>query len=219
MLEGVAHAIVDLVKQYGYIVIFVFMFLETSMVFPLVPSEIVVPSTAYILVHGPVDLVVFVLAATAGATVGSLFAYYVFGETSHFVLERYGEYVRVSDAEVDRAQRWFHYWGESSVFWGRLLPILRSIISIPAGFAEMAVGKFAVYSATGSGIFTAAVAVLVYYLDTSEGPLQFIIARTWKILLTYPVVIVSVCVGIVILGLIAWKKYGRQLTSYVMADI
>ena len=219
MLEEVANTVVDLVGTYGFLVIFVFMFLESSMVFPLIPSEIVVPGTAAILVDGPVSFAVFVLAATAGSTIGCVFAYYVFGETSHFALERYGEYIRVSDAEVDQAQRWFNRWGESSVFWARFLPIVRSIISIPAGFAEMALGKFVVYSATGSLLFTASVAALVYYIGTSEGPLQFLIAWGWETLLAYPIIVVVGIVIIALLALVGWRKYGRKWTTQMMIDV
>jgi membrane protein DedA with SNARE-associated domain len=210
MLEGIAHTVINLVEKYGFIVVFLFMFLESSMLFPLLPSELVVPSTAAVLVISPFTFVLFVLTATAGATIGSLFAYYVFGGTSQFALERYGEYVRVSDAEIDRAQRWFHRWGESSVFWGRFLPFLRSLISIPAGFAEMATGKFVVYSASGSLIFTAGVAALVYYIGTSEGPLHFLITRLWEVLLAYPLLAV---IGITIIAafvLLGWRKYEQK---------
>lgn len=161
MLEGIVDAILAFVAQYGYVALFVFMFCETSMTFPFGPSEIVVPVAAALLVSGPASFVAFVVVATAGATIGSVFAYYVFGTTSHEALDRYGDHVHVSDREVDRASYWFRRWGESSVFWGRLLPFLRSLISIPAGFAGMDVRKFTVYSAAGSALFTTTVAALV----------------------------------------------------------
>ncbi|MGQ5515879.1 DedA family protein [Halococcus saccharolyticus] len=151
----------DLVARYGLLALFVFMFLETSLLFPFIPSELVVPVAAATLVDGPASFAAFVLAATAGATVGSLFAYYVFDAAHQPVIDRYGNYVRVSDDDLVRARRWFRRYGESSVFWGRLLPVLRSVISIPAGIARMHAGKFAAYSGIGSGLFAAGVAALV----------------------------------------------------------
>jgi membrane protein DedA with SNARE-associated domain len=210
MLDGIAHTVIGLVEKYGFIVVFLFMFLESSMLFPLLPSELVLPSTAAVLVTNPLTFGLFVLTATAGATTGSLFAYYVFGGTSHVALEHYGEYVRVSDAEIDRAQRWFHHWGESSVFWGRFLPILRSVISIPAGFAEMAAGKFVVYSASGSLIFTAGVAALVYYIGTSEDPFHFLITRLWEVLLADPLIAVIGSAIIAAFVLLGWWKYEQK---------
>jgi membrane protein DedA with SNARE-associated domain len=90
-----------------------------------------------------------------------LFLYFVFDTAHQPVIDRYGGYVSVSTDDVERASGWFRRWGESSVFWGRLLPVLRSIISIPAGIAGMGVGKFTVYSAGGSGLFATGVAGLV----------------------------------------------------------
>lgn len=154
---------IDLLVQYGFLALFLFTFFETSMTFPLLPSELVVPAAAALLIGTPATFVAFVLAAAAGGTVGSLFAYYVFGTASSRLLDRFGEYVRVSDRDVERGQRWFRRWGESAVLWGRFLPVLRSAISIPAGFAGMNVGKFAVYSGTGTGSFAAIVAALVVF--------------------------------------------------------
>ena len=163
---GLTQTFLDFMAQYGYLAVFVFMFLETSMMFPFAPSEVVVPFAAGVLVHDPVTVVAFSLAAAAGATVGSLFAYYLFGILGERALDRYGRYVHVSAEDVERGQRWFRRWGESSVFWGRLLPVLRSTISIPAGLARMRVGKFALYSATGAFAFNVGVAWLVYYRKT-----------------------------------------------------
>lgn len=161
MFEWLTDALLAFLTQYGYLAFFLFMFGESSMVFPFIPSEIVVPAAAGLLVTGPASFCAFVLVGAAGATLGSLFAYYVFGTTSHDALDRYGRYIRVSERDVDRARYWFQRWGESTVFWGRLLPVARSLISIPAGFAGMNSRKFIAYSAAGSALFVAAVAVLV----------------------------------------------------------
>jgi membrane protein DedA with SNARE-associated domain len=157
------RALLAFIEQYGYLGVFVFMFLETSLLFPFLPSEVVVPVAAALLVETPADVVLFAAVSAAGATTGSLVAYYAFGRTGAAVIERYGRYVRVSPAEIDRSQRWFRRWGESTVFWGRLLPVVRSLISIPAGFARMPVERFVLYTAAGSFLFNLAVAALVYY--------------------------------------------------------
>jgi membrane protein DedA with SNARE-associated domain len=177
MAEGLTGIGLDLVVQYGYLALFVFMFLETSMLFPLLPSEITVPFAAAVLVVGPASFGLFVLAATAGATVGSVVAYYLFAATGDRALARYRDRLRVSDERIERSRRWFRRWGEGSVFWGRLLPVARSIISIPAGFARMDLRRFTAYSAGGSGCFAAGVAALVYRLDISHGPVGFLAAR------------------------------------------
>lgn len=136
-------------SRYGYLALLLFVFAETSLLFPFLPSELVMPAAAAVLVTGSVSALAFVGVAALGTVAGSLFAYYVFGAGSSRVVDRFGSYVRVSEPEIERAQRWFGRWGESSVFWGRLLPGLRSVISIPAGFARMNVVKFLLYSGTG----------------------------------------------------------------------
>lgn len=155
--------ITPLIHQYGFFVLFMFMFFETSMTFPFIPSEIVVPVAAAVLVSSLLSpsFVLFVLVSAAGAIVGSLFAYYVSDAASHWLLARYGPSIHISEEDAARAERWFRHYGESTVFWCRFLPVVRSIISIPAGIAEMHKGKFAVYSGAGSGLFAALVAAFV----------------------------------------------------------
>ncbi|EMA49880.1 DedA family protein [Halococcus salifodinae] len=163
MLVGIPieETATTLLAQYGLLALFVFMFLETSLLFPFVPSELVLPVGAAAIVSTPASFLAFVLVVAAGGTAGSLFAYYVFDAAHQPLVDRYGAYVRVSESDLSRARRWFRRYGESSVFWGRLLPVVRSVISIPAGVAGMHVGTFALYSAVGSGLFATGIAALV----------------------------------------------------------
>lgn len=158
---GLAETVTTILTQYGYLAVLLFVFAETSMLFPFLPSELVVPAAAVLLVSGPLSFVAFVCVTIVGATLGSLFAYYAFGSGSSRLVDRFGSRIQVSESEIERSRRWFRRWGEFSVFWGRLLPGFRSLISIPAGFAGMDVRKFALYSGTGNGVFAAGVAGLV----------------------------------------------------------
>ena len=173
VLEGTVTA---LVSQYGFVALFVFLFFETSMTFPFVPSELVVPFGAALLVTSPATFLALVLAAAAGGTLGSLFAYYVFDAAHQPIIDRYGAYIHVSETDVERAGYWFRRWGESAVLWGRLLPVVRSVISIPAGIAGMHAGKFAIYSGMGTGLFAAGVAALI---ATSREALPFQLLIRW----------------------------------------
>ena len=150
----------DLLVRYGYLAVFCFTFLESSLLFPLLPSEVVLPLAAVLLVSGPASLAAFALAATAGVAVGSVVAYYLFGRGGEEVLERYGPLVRVSDRELRWAKETFRRYGEWSVFWGRLLPFLRSVVSVPAGFASMDLARFTAYSVGGGLVFNLAVGAL-----------------------------------------------------------
>lgn len=208
---ALTQTILHLLTQYGYLGLFVFMFLETSMIFPLLPSELVIPFAAGVLVTDIPSLALFALVAAAGATIGSLFTYHVFGTTSATVAERYGQYVRVSEDEIDRSRRWFRRWGESSVLWGRFLPILRSIISIPAGFTEMNQRRFAAYSFVGAFLFNIGVGTLVYY-GKEQSLYSIVLDATLSIvtagidhLVAHPVL---TFIGLCILGsIITWNQY------------
>ncbi|WP_232686779.1 DedA family protein [Halobacterium zhouii] len=212
MLGGLTQAAVEFLTRYGYLALFVFAFLETSMVFPLLPSELVLPVAAGLLVHGPVTLVAFALVAAGGATAGSLFAYVVFGTAGVRAADRYGAYVRVSQTDIERSRRWFQRWGETAVLWGRLLPVLRSVISIPAGFARMNRATFAAYSAVGSLLFALGVGAVVYY-----GRQRSVYSFVWVALpdwLTAPLaaspVLAVLLGGLVLVALGVGWRYARR---------
>ncbi|MFC4359962.1 DedA family protein [Halobium salinum] len=163
MFEGLLDVTYGLVRQYGYIAVFVFLFLETSMLFPFLPSELVVPFAAGVVVTGVTSMLGFGVAAGAGAVVGGYVAYYAFGGGTSRLLDRAKRLLHVEDAETERATKWFEKYGEHSVLWGRLLPFLRSVISIPAGMAGMDRLKFGVYTGVGAFVFNTAVAAVVFY--------------------------------------------------------
>ncbi|WP_458189287.1 DedA family protein [Haladaptatus sp. NG-WS-4] len=160
-MNGFTETALSLVDQYGFFAVFVFAFLESSMLFPFLPSELVVPSAAGLLIDSPLGFALFVFSMTLGTTVGALVPYVV-GREGNDALDRYGRYLHVSEDDTDRARRWFKRWGEHSVLWGRFLPVLRSVISIPAGFAEMRLRRFVVFTTVGAFSFNATVAGLVY---------------------------------------------------------
>lgn len=174
-LDGLAQVAREFMRQYGYLAVFAFTFLETSLLFPLLPSEVVLPFAASLLVSDPVSFVLFVVASTAGVTVGSVVAYHIFGRGGEEVVERFGPLLRVSDREIRWSKRWFRRWGESAVLWGRLLPVLRSAISIPAGFASMDRRRFTAYSAIGGLLFNSLVGAAALYGE--EGVYQFLAGR------------------------------------------
>ena len=160
MFEFLADPALAFVRRYGYLALFAFAFLETSMLFPFLPSEVVVPAAAAVLVSGTVGVATFAAVAAAGTVAGSLVAYAA-GRRGYDVLD--SRVVFVSEDDLTRGRNWFRRWGEGSVLWGRFLPFLRSVISLPAGFAEMGRAKFAAYSGVGGFAFNAAVAGVVVY--------------------------------------------------------
>lgn len=157
------RVLLDSLRLYGPLVLCLFTFLETSMLFPLLPSEVVVPAAAALLVTDVPSFLVFVLAATVGGTVGALVPFYVFYDTRVGERGWIRDRIDVSEERIERGQSWFRRWGQSSVLWGRFLPVLRSVISIPAGLANMDPLRFGAYTAVGTAGFYAAGGALVYY--------------------------------------------------------
>jgi len=170
-------AVVAFVQQYGYVALFVFIALETAWIIHFVPSEIVIPIAALGLVSDPLSFAVFVTIMTVGAVLGSVLAYYLFGRYGDSVLQRYGHVLRVPESELDRSKRWFRRYGEGFLLWGRLVPVLRTPISIPAGYAETPMSKFLAYSTVGWGLYNTALVALVYSEGGSKSPLE--VAVTW----------------------------------------
>ncbi|MFB6129954.1 MAG: DedA family protein [Salinigranum sp.] len=175
MFEWLVHAVLGFVDRYGYAAVFVYMILETAFILHFVPSEVVVPFAASQLVHDPVSFVLFVVDSTAGATVGSYVAYELFGRYGERVLERYGHVIHVTEHDIERSQAVFIRYGESSVFWARMFPLLRALISIPAGLADMELRRFVLYSAAGAALFNTGLTYLVYTGSGTTSPLGVVL--------------------------------------------
>lgn len=201
----------ELLVRYGYLGVFVFTFLETSLLFPFLPSELVVPAIAGAVVGSASGLVVFAATGAAGGTVGGLFAYHAFGRKGASATESYGDYVRVSQTDVDRGRRLFNRWGAHAVLWGRFLPFVRSAVSVPAGFARMDVPRFAAYTAVGTFLFDLAVGGLVLYGRRRAERVGFsdVVARTVEVATEFVAVRPAAAVAVVTvvavgLGLRRW---------------
>lgn len=132
----------------GYLGLVVAMAIESACI-PL-PSEIVLPMAGWMVARGEWDLWLATLAATAGNTLGSTAAYWVGAWGGRPLLLRYGRYVLISPHDIALADYWFAKYGEGTVFFSRLLPIVRTFISLPAGVARMNFIKFLIYSTLGA---------------------------------------------------------------------
>ena len=150
--------VTDVIEALGYAGVAVLVALEN--VFPPIPSEVILPLAGFLAGQGRFSLPAVVLAATVGSVVGALILYavgLVFGEARvRWLIRRYGRWLTVSERDLDRAVAWFARYGPAIVFFGRLVPIVRSIVSIPAGLGRMGLGQFVVYTALGSAIWNVA---------------------------------------------------------------
>jgi membrane protein DedA with SNARE-associated domain len=168
LLDWIVATGIDLIIAYGLLGMFLFAFLETSMLFPYLPAEVVVPLAAATLVTDSLSIVLFTVSTTLGGTLGALVAYSVTVKGGRLAKTRLESHLRLSEKRTERAHRWYLKWGQPSVIWGRLLPGLRSIVSVPAAIAGMPWQKFTLYTTIGNAAFYASVAILVRHTQISS---------------------------------------------------
>ena len=139
------------VHDWGYTGIVLLMALESS-IFP-VPSEIVMPPAAYWAAQGKLDFWLVVLAGTVGSYIGSAISYWVAQVVGRPLIERYGKYVLMPPKKVALAEQWARDYGMLGIFISRLLPVVRHLISIPAGILRMPFLKFSIVTVVGAGLW------------------------------------------------------------------
>lgn len=162
------NSFVDIVSQGGYLGVFLLMLAEN--VFPPIPSELIMPLAGFVSARGDLNIVLVILAGTAGSVAGALPWYYagaLFGrDRLKRMANRYGRWLTVSSVDIDVASLWFARHGAAAVFFGRLIPAIRTLISVPAGIVNMPLLPFLAYSTIGSLIWTALLAVTGYLLQS-----------------------------------------------------
>ena len=151
MIHSVIQWLIETVSALGYPGIVLLMFIESSFL-PL-PSELVMPPAGYLAAQGRMDAAAAILAGTIGSILGALFNYWFAVVVGEPFLRRYGKYVLLRPHHLDRAEAFFARHGEISTFVGRLLPVVRHLISIPAGMARMRLARFVAFTgARGRGL-------------------------------------------------------------------
>jgi membrane protein DedA with SNARE-associated domain len=156
ILETVNHWAQTVISSLGYVGVGLMMFLEN--VFPPLPSEVILPLAGSLTVDKRFTLVGVTLVSALGSLAGALFFYGLgrwLGETRvRRLIERYGRWLSLSIADFDRATAWFERYGEPLIFFGRMVPMVRSLISIPAGLMGMSVARFNLYTALGTALWS-----------------------------------------------------------------
>lgn len=152
--------IIELIGRGGYAGIAALMFLEN--LFPPIPSELIMPSAGYQAAQGELSLIGVILSGTAGSLLGATFWYAVGRIAGEDRLKcwasRHGRWLTLTPADIDKADDWFDRYNVWAVSLGRLLPTIRTLISIPAGLFEMKLGPFLFFSALGTTVWSTALA-------------------------------------------------------------
>lgn len=158
--------LVNTIGALGYPGIFLLMAMESSVI--PIPSELVMPPAGYLAQQGRMNLLIAILCGTAGSLAGA----YVNYLTAHYLgrplLLKYGKYVWITEEKFAKVERFFIDHGEVSTFVGRLLPVVRHLISLPAGLAGMNHVKFALYTLAGAGIWVTILTYIGYFIGVNR---------------------------------------------------
>ena len=192
--------ITNLVRGMGVPGVGLLMFLEN--VFPPIPSEVIMPLAGFVAEQGGLSFWGAVAAGTVGSLVGALGWYAVgrgVGERRlRAWVERHGRWLTLSGGDVDTAKQWFARHGGAAVFVGRLVPGVRTLISVPAGFASMPLLPFVLYSAAGTVVWTVALAFAGRILGSQY-------ARVSGVLEPAGLVVLALVVGLYLVRVARWK--------------
>lgn len=163
ILAWLASLIIKVISNSGYLGITFLMALESACL--PIPSEIIMPFSGYLVVLGEFSLLLVILGGTIGNLLGSIIAYWIGAYGGRPFIERYGKYILIKKEELDKSQRFFEKYGSLSIFFARLLPIVRTFISFPAGIAKMQFWRFCLYTLVGSLFWS----VLLSYIGVFLG--------------------------------------------------
>lgn len=157
MLEQLSAIIIQLIQQTGYLGVFILMALESALI--PIPSEITMPFAGFLVQQGKLNLYAVIFIGAFANLVGSLVAYaigYYLEETVILkLIDKYGKFILVTRKEYEHSMSWFRKYGDGVAFFSRILPAVRTFISLPAGLSEMNVWKFSIFTFLGSLIWSA----------------------------------------------------------------
>ena len=164
------HAVVDWLLQtigsLGYPGIFLLMAMESSII--PIPSELVMPPAGYLAQQGKMSMTAAILCGTAGSLVGAYANYFAAQYLGRPLLLKYGKYVFITEQKFAKVESFFLKHGEISTFVGRLLPVVRHLISLPAGLAGMNHLKFSLYTLLGAGIWVTVLTFIGYFIGSNQ---------------------------------------------------
>jgi membrane protein DedA with SNARE-associated domain len=174
IFEALAAWITSVVQTGGYLGVGGLTLLEN--LFPPIPSELILPVAGFLVSQGQLAFAGVVVASTLGSLAGALILYglgYYLGERRLRAFVRdHGRWLALDESDVEQAKDWFRRHGGQAVFIGRLIPSVRSVISIPAGLAHMPLGPFVLYTTLGSGLWNAALVASGWLLGNQWDKLE-----------------------------------------------
>ena len=199
--------ILHIIEQFGYFGVFFLILIEN--LFPPIPSEVILLISGFFSSYTSLSVFYMILASTLGSFLGAIILYYIgkiFNKErlKKIVNGRLGKILFLKENDIDKADEWFDNKGNKSVFFCRFVPIVRSLISIPAGMSEMPMGKFIIYTICGSMIWNTVLICLGYRLGSNWGYVLTILDK-------YQMVVIVILV--IIFGYVIIKFYRKKRKS------
>ncbi len=213
MLERFLVWLVDTIGALGYPGIVALMAIESSVI-PL-PSELVMAPAGYLAAMGRMDAGLALACGILGSLIGSYANYWVASRVGRWVFVRYGRWVLVSEKSLSRTDRFFERHGPIAVFTARLFPVLRHLISIPAGIARMPLGRFLSYTAAGAGIWWAVLLGIGWVIGKEGKSLSRDLVYAYS---HRAFVILIPAVAVLIVGYMLWHRRRTRAAAALKAE-
>ena len=199
--------IIQIMNQFGYVGIAILIAVEN--IFPPIPSEVILTFGGFMTTYTSMNVWLVALFATIGSVIGAIVLYGIgrllTPQRLAWIIDKWGRILRIKKQDIKKAEKWFNRRGSLTVFFCRFIPIVRSLISIPAGMAHMNIGKFLLYTTLGTSIWN----IILVYLGAYAG-------ANWENILkymnTYSYIAVAV-LAIVGIGFVIWFVKKKKNTN------
>lgn len=198
-MEHFSGMFLEFIDSWGYTAVALLMAAENACI--PIPSELILGFAGYLIFAERMTFTGAMIAGMVGGMLGSIFAYYVGDKGGRPFVDKYGKYFFVKKSHVDLAQRWFDKYGVKAVFFSRMLPVVRTFISLPAGFAHVNMVKFLIFTFIGSLPWTA----LILYIG-------MVLGESWREMLAvgHEISIIFVIVAVAICGYFYYKSRKKK---------
>jgi membrane protein DedA with SNARE-associated domain len=204
MLESFVQWLLDRFRDLGYPGIVVLMAIESSML-PL-PSELVMPPAGYLAAKGEMSFAVVVACGVLGSLLGSLANYGLARWLGRAFFLRLGRYLLLTERGLDRSERYFAAHGEISVFMGRMLPVVRHLISIPAGIARMSLLRFALFTGLGALVWCTILTWIGWFIGTRENVILQVLDQEARRYTTRALLVVVPILAVIAVAYVWWYR-------------
>lgn len=200
IFSELANFLISIIGVGDYLGIFILMTIESSFI-PF-PSEIVMIPAGVLIAQGKMNFAFVLFFGVLGSLVGALINYYLALGLGRMIInklvKKYGKFLLINECSLKNSERFFEKNGEITTFVGRLIPVIRQLISLPAGFSKMNLKKFVFYTALGAGIWCIFLIILGYFYGTNLNLINSLLNKSSWILI--------IIAGIIILSYIIYKQ-------------